>query len=73
MCGMSARECAREGTKDVLVDIVVYDGLDEMDALGPLEVLRSAGKLGAALSARLVTRRPQPVVHGLLRAAVRPR
>ena len=26
----------------LLVDIVVYDGVDEIDALGPLEVLRSA-------------------------------
>ena len=48
----------------MLIDIVVYDGLDEMDALGPLEVLRSAGKLGAELRARLVTRRRQPVVQG---------
>jgi len=28
----------------VLIDIVTYDGLDEMDALGPLEVLRSASR-----------------------------
>src|SRR5439155_7536352 len=39
----------------VLIDIVVYDGLDEMDALGPLEVLRSASR-NADLSVRLVTR-----------------
>ena len=48
----------------MLVDIVVYDGLDEMDALGPMEVLRSAGKLGAELTTRLVTRRPQSIVQG---------
>ncbi len=48
----------------MLLDIVIYDGLDEMDAVGPLEVFRSAGKLGAQVSARLVTRRPQPVVEG---------
>jgi putative intracellular protease/amidase len=48
----------------VLVDIVVYDGLDEMDALGPMEVMRSAGKAGAALSVRLVTRTPQSLVTG---------
>ena len=48
----------------MLIDIVVYDGLDEMDALGPLEVLRSACKLGADLRARLVIRRQQPVVQG---------
>jgi putative intracellular protease/amidase len=48
----------------VLVDIVVYDGLDEMDALGPVEVMRSAGKAGADLTVRLVTRTPQSLVTG---------
>lgn len=38
------------------IDIVVYDGLDEMDALGPLEVFRSAEAAGADITARLVTR-----------------
>ena len=46
------------------IDIVVYDGFDELDALGPLEVLRSAADLGADLSARLVSRTDQPVVVG---------
>lgn len=45
----------------MLIDIVVYD---ELDALGPLEVLRNAGKAGADVVARLVTRRPQEVVLG---------
>ena len=49
---------------DVLIDIVVYDGLDEMDALGPMEVLRSAAAAGADLTARLVTRTPQSLVTG---------
>lgn len=48
----------------MLVDIVVYDGLDEMDALGPMEVLRSAGQAGADLTVRLVTRTPQSLVTG---------
>lgn len=48
----------------MLVDIVVYDGLDEMDALGPMEVMRSAGEAGAALTVRLVTRTPQSLVTG---------
>jgi putative intracellular protease/amidase len=38
---------------DIVVYDVVYDGLDEMDALGPMEVMRSAGKAGAALGVRL--------------------
>jgi len=48
----------------VLIDIVVYDGLDEMDALGPMEVLRSAERGGADLTTRLVTRAPQSLVTG---------
>ena len=45
------------------VDIVVYDGVDELDALGPLEVLRRAA-VAADLTVRLVTREPQDVVRG---------
>lgn len=46
----------------VRIDIPVFDGLDEMDALGPLEVLRSAERSGADFRTRLVTRTPQPQV-----------
>ena len=42
----------------MLVDILVFDGLDEMDAWGPAEVFRSAGKRGADIRTRLVTRLP---------------
>lgn len=48
----------------VRFDIVVFDGLDELDVLGPLEVLRSAADVGADLTAQLVTRCPQTVVRG---------
>jgi len=48
----------------VQIDIVVYDGLDEMDAFGPLEVLRSAEAAGADITARLVTRVPTEQVTG---------
>ena len=37
------------------VDITVFDGLDEMDALGPLEVFRPAQRVGADIDTRLVT------------------
>src|SRR5271167_666582 len=37
------------------IEIPVYDGLDELDALGPLEVFRNAERMGADLSVRLVT------------------
>ena len=46
------------------IDIVVYDGLDEMDAFGPLEVFRSAEAAGADITARLVTRVPSDQVTG---------
>jgi transcriptional regulator GlxA family with amidase domain len=48
----------------MLIDIVVYDGLDEIDALGPLEVFRSAGDLGSDIVVRLVTRTRQSEVRG---------
>ena len=50
------------------IDIAVFDGVDELDAIGPLEVLRGAAEHGADLSARLVTRtEPLDVTghHGL--------
>ena len=38
------------------IDIVLFDGVDELDFVGPLEVLRAAAASGADLSVRLVTR-----------------
>lgn len=46
------------------VDIVVFDGVDEIDAVGPLEVIRSAERLGAPIAARLVTHDPRDAVTG---------
>ena len=46
------------------VDIVVFDGLDEMDALGPFEVLQNAGVAGCDVQVRLVTRETQKIVTG---------
>jgi len=36
------------------IDIVIYDGFDELDAIAPFEVLRSAERLGADVHATLV-------------------
>ena len=50
------------------IDIVLFDGVDELDAVGPLEVLRGASERGADLTVRLVTRtEPLEVTghHGL--------
>jgi len=52
----------------VKIDIAVFDGMDELDAVGPLEVLRSAAERGAAFDVWLVTLEPQAKVmcaHGL--------
>lgn len=38
----------------VRVAIFVFDGVDELDVVGPFEVFRDAAKLGAQLSAELV-------------------
>ncbi len=38
----------------MLIDILVFDGVDELDAIGPLEVFRSAASLGADLTTRVV-------------------
>jgi len=43
----------------LLIDIAVFDGMDELDAIGPLEVLRSAADRGAPFDVRLVTLEPQ--------------
>ena len=39
----------------MLVDIVVFDGVDELDALGPFEVLRRAQRARSSLIVRLVS------------------
>ena len=54
--------------ESLLIDIAVFDGFDELDALGPLEVFRTAADYGADVRARLVTGGVQDVVraaHGL--------
>ena len=39
----------------MLIEIIVFPGVDELDALGPLEVLRSAADAGAEFQVRLVS------------------
>ena len=50
------------------VDILLYDGFDELDAVGPYEVFRTAGAFGADCDARLVALDDRATVtasHGL--------
>jgi transcriptional regulator GlxA family with amidase domain len=48
----------------VRIDVICYDGFDELDAIGPLEVFRNAERFGADLTTRLVTRTPVEQVTG---------
>jgi transcriptional regulator GlxA family with amidase domain len=48
----------------VRIDIVLFDGLDEMDVVGPLEVLRAAALTGADLDVRLAGRTDLAPVTG---------
>lgn len=50
------------------VVICLFEGFDELDAIGPFEVFQNAARAGADLTTSLVTRTPQDVVragHGL--------
>jgi transcriptional regulator GlxA family with amidase domain len=50
------------------IDIVVFDGFDELDAVAPYEVLRTAAELGAPIEAELVGAHGAAVItasHGM--------
>ncbi|WP_254536851.1 DJ-1/PfpI family protein [Halomarina litorea] len=50
------------------VQIVLYEGFDELDAVGPFEVFANAARYGADLTVSLVTLEPRETVtasHGL--------
>src|SRR5476649_1892961 len=51
-------------TRVMRADIVVFDGLDELDALGPYEILRRAEHLSIDFSVRLVSHTGQDTVCG---------
>jgi transcriptional regulator GlxA family with amidase domain len=56
----------------VRISVVVFDGFDELDAIGPLEVLRNAAKGGADLEVELVTLDGTAEVTGSHGLRVRP-
>jgi transcriptional regulator GlxA family with amidase domain len=56
----------------VKVQIVVFDGADELDVLGPYEVLALAERYGAPLEVRLVTIDPRDEVTGDHGVTLRP-
>jgi transcriptional regulator GlxA family with amidase domain len=50
------------------IDIPIFDGFDELDAIGPYEVFKNAARAGGDFSVQLVTREPAVVItcsHGL--------
>jgi transcriptional regulator GlxA family with amidase domain len=50
------------------IDIPIFDGFDELDAIAPYEVFKNAAAAGGEFSVQLVTREPAVVVtasHGL--------
>lgn len=53
------------------IDIAIFDGVDELDVVGPFEVLRSAAAAGAELSVRLVSLREPLEVRGAHGLALR--
>ncbi len=53
-------------------DVVLFDGFDELDALGPYEVLALARRFGGPVEVRLVTVDPRDEVTGGHGTTVRP-
>ncbi len=54
------------------VAVLIFDGFDELDAIGPYEVLANAAQLGADLRVQLLTLRPTDEVIGSHGLRVRP-
>ena len=54
------------------VTILLFDGFDELDAIGPYEVFQSAARYGADSSASLVTLEPTDRVTARNRALIEP-
>lgn len=54
---------------DVTAEIVLFDGFDELDAIGPYEVLENAAGAGASIETRLVTLEGEADENGLVTAS----
>jgi transcriptional regulator GlxA family with amidase domain len=54
------------------IDILVFDGFDELDAIAPFEVLRAAAQAGAEFQTRLLTLAPQMEVEAANGLRMRP-
>ncbi len=54
------------------IAVLIFDGFDELDAIGPYEVLANAAQLGADLRVQLLTLKPADEVIGSHGLRVRP-
>jgi putative intracellular protease/amidase len=54
------------------IDITMFDGVDELDVIGPHEVFRSAANLGGRIDARLVSRVPTSEIRAAYGLRFRP-
>ncbi|MDG5758581.1 DJ-1/PfpI family protein [Natronococcus sp. A-GB1] len=54
---------------DVTAEILLFDGFDELDAIGPYEVLANGAEAGASLETRLVTLEGDTDDDGLVTAS----
>ena len=52
--------------------IVIFQGVDDLDAFGPFEVLVNAGRAGADIEVRLVTVQPEDEIRTSHGASIRP-
>src|SRR4029453_16353612 len=73
-CYHAARaEVQPERSVRLRIAVVVFEGFDELDAIGPLEVLRNAAKGGADLEVALVSLDGAAEITGSHRLRVGPR
>jgi transcriptional regulator GlxA family with amidase domain len=52
--------------------IVVFEGMDDLDAFGPFEVLANAGQAGADIQVQLLTVEPAQEIHTSHGATIKP-
>jgi len=57
--------------KSVNIDLVVFEGVDELDVFGPLEVFRRAAAVGAEVVTRLCSQGPGEWVTGAFNTCFR--
>jgi transcriptional regulator GlxA family with amidase domain len=62
-------DAKKSGMADVTAEVLLFDGFDELDAIGPYEVLENGAEAGASLETRLVTLEGDTDDDGLVTAS----